>query len=372
MNEMGDDSEAVERELFIQAFGGQRVLVTGGLGFVGSHLVRQLLRVGAHVAVLDNGPRPTRPSPLSGADGDAAGRLRVLAGDVRCADDIAAAVGDRPLRAVFHLAAFSVIERAAENPIAALNTNTLGTANLLEVVRSRSTPPEAVVIASTDKVYGEMEGDRYTERSALRGIGLYDAAKLAGDVMAQAYAQAFDIGTVVLRLCNVFGPYDPNHRYRLVPRSLSFIFNPAGPRPPELYYDSLGHWRDYIYIADAVRALLLAACTPSCRGDVFNVPGCAHLSTPDVLARLITVATAHERTLDPQRAETIHNNGFRVAVTARPVGVTNISRQHLDGSKFAARAGFAPRTAFDDGLVAAVAQARRWYLAPTGASARTA
>ncbi|MEU6077264.1 NAD-dependent epimerase/dehydratase family protein [Micromonospora sp. NPDC047074] len=345
---------------------GGRYLVTGGLGFVGGHLVRHLLALGGEVTVFDNDRAPARAARLRATVPTGTGsRLRIVSGDIRCPEDLQQALADGPFRSVFHLAAYSVIERAAQDPAGAIATNAIGTVNLLDALRrAPAAVPDSVVIASTDKVYGEMEGTRYTEQSALRGIGIYDAAKLAGDVMGQAFHQSFDIPTVVLRLCNVFGPDDRNCRYRLIPRSLSFVFDPTGPAPPELYFESIGHWRDYIHVDDVVTALLLAAVRPACRGEVFNIAGCVNLSTPEVLRRVVEAAAGHERGHDPHRAERIMANGFRVVVRGQAPGVTTISRQHLDGTKFGQFTAFRPRVDFDHGLAATVRAARAWHLDP--------
>ncbi|MEU9510041.1 NAD-dependent epimerase/dehydratase family protein [Micromonospora sp. NPDC048170] len=345
---------------------GGRYLVTGGLGFVGAHLVRHLLALGGEVTVFDNDQTPERAARVRPTLPAGAGsRLRFVAGDIRSPQDLQQALADGPFRSVFHLAAYSVIERAAQDPAGAIATNAIGTVNLLDALRrSPATVPDSVVIASTDKVYGEMEGNRYTEQSPLRGIGIYDAAKLAGDVMGQAFHQSFGIPTVVLRLCNVFGPDDRNCRYRLVPRSLSLLFDPTGPVPPELYFESIGHWRDYVYVDDVVAALLLAAVRPACRGEVFNIAGCVNLSTPEVLRRIVEAAASHERDHDPQRAERIMANGFRVVVRGQTPGVTTISRQHLDGTKFGEFTSFRPRFDFDQGLRATVRAARARHLDP--------
>ncbi|SCL18020.1 NAD-dependent epimerase/dehydratase family protein [Micromonospora inyonensis] len=361
-----------ETEALTRYFGGQEVLVTGGFGFLGGHLTRWLTELGARVTVFDADCRPTRPSLLAelpaGPD-----VLRVREGDVTRYQELEAVLLDRPYQSVFHLAAYSMIEKAAEHPINAIATNTMGTVNLLEVLRRhRSARPEAVIVSSTDKVYGELEGDRYTEQSPLRGVGIYDAAKLGADVLTQSYNQSFGISTVVLRLCNLLGPHDYNHQYRLVPRSLSYVFDRSGPRPPELYFDSIQHERDYLYIDDAVRALLLAASQPACRGDVFNVPGCASLRTPEVMHQLVQVAAEHESTFDADRAATILDNGFRVTVRDGITGATAINRQRVDGTKLTERVNFRPATNFGTALTAAVEFARRRHYRPAPAKVGTA
>src|SRR5690606_35931357 len=114
-----------------------------------------------------------------------------------------------------------------------------------------------IIYSSTDKVYGEAEILPYTENSLLGGVGVYDAAKLAADIFAGTYDKALGVSTIVLRMCNLFGPYDFNCDYRLIPKALRNILRDG--RAPELYSASQEHFRDYCYVEDAVRAFLLLA-----------------------------------------------------------------------------------------------------------------
>jgi nucleoside-diphosphate-sugar epimerase len=220
--------------------------------------------------------------------------------------------------------------------------------HVLEAARKSPSGLERIVITSTDKVYGEMEGASYLEESPLRGIGLYDAGKLAADVMARSYYHSFDTPITVVRLCNVFGPHDYNSGYRLFPKSLSRIFGPEAPMPPVLYYESISHWRDYVYIDDVVDALLHAALQPAARGEVFNMASAAHRSTPKVLKELVDMSVQVLAAIDPLRAELVQKNG--ILVNTCDQGAVAIRRQHLDASKISQVLGFDIRVSFERGL----------------------
>jgi nucleoside-diphosphate-sugar epimerase len=243
-----------------------------------------------------------------------------------------------------------VIEKSANAPLKTIQTNALGTAHLLEALRIGRKEPSAIVIASTDKVYGEMEEDRYSEQSPLRGVGIYDAAKLAGDVFAQTYHQVFGLPTVVVRLCNLFGPHDYNVGFRLFPKALTALFATAEPSTPVLYFNSLNHYRDYLFIDDAVRAFLLVASTPTCEGDVFNISAAHHASTPDIMRLIVEHSADYEALFDKDRAKKIRAHGISVIMENGTSNVVAISRQHLDGSKLAAFTGFVPEVRFAEGL----------------------
>jgi len=135
---------------------------------------------------------------------------------------VRALIASRRFTHIFHFAAYAtVIERAARNPYETIGSNTMAWVNLLEAVRVSGRNPEAVLLASTDKVYGDCGGEEYDEeRTPLRGIGVYDAAKLAADVFSRTYHDVYGLPTVTLRLCNIFGPFDFNTEFRLVPRTL--------------------------------------------------------------------------------------------------------------------------------------------------------
>lgn len=341
---------------------GRRVLVTGGMGFLGAHVVRRLLSLGADVTVFDIDCSPERASLLNDRRERLRTRAELVEGDVGNIDDVADLMANNSFEVVFHFAAYAVIERSTLHPIDTIRANSFGIVNILEAMRVNNRKPLAVVLSSTDKVYGEMSDEEYREDSPLRGIGLYDAAKLSGDVFARTYHEVYGMPTVVVRLCNLYGPHDYNTDFRLIPRALTSIFRTTEPDAPVLYFDSLSHTRDYLFIDDAVRAFLAVASEPACRGDVFNISASAHASTPEILKTVVELAAAHEAMFDPDRAKKIMANGISVTVRPNSPGVVAIGRQHLDGSKLRDRVGFEPSVRFVDGLQDTIEFYRSYYL----------
>lgn len=342
-------------------FAGKRVLVTGGMGFLGGHVVRRLVGLGADVTVFDIETREERESIVNDRRERLRPRIHLVQGDVGNPIDVSRAVGETSFDVVFHFAASAIIETSASSPIQTIQTNSVGTAHLLEALRNARCQPSAIVLSSTDKVYGEMEHETYSEQSPLRGVGIYDAAKLAGDVFAQTYHQVFGMPTVVLRLCNLFGPHDYNVGFRLFPKALTSLFSSAEPQIPVLYFNSLNHWRDYLYIDDAVRAFLVVASTPACAGQVFNISAVHHASTPDIMRLIVEQAAAYEGLFDRDRAKKIHEQGISVVMASGTSNVVAISRQHLDGSKLESATGFVPEVRFAEGLQKTVEFYRAHY-----------
>ncbi len=340
-------------------YSGQRVLITGGMGFLGGHVAARLVEAGADVTIFDIDVSSQRPSIINDAVDGFASQVTLVHGDVRNEDDVEAALGS-PFDFVFHFAAYSVIEHSTDHPVDTISTNVLGVVKLLEAIRQSSWRPKSIVFASTDKVYGQMETPSYSEDSPLRGIGVYDAAKLAGDVFARTYNEVFGLPSVVLRLCNIFGPHDYNVTFRLIPKALTKIFAKYVPEPPTLYYDSLNHWRDYLYVDDVVDAFLLVASLPECHGQVYNVAAALHAPTPEILRDVVSCARAIERETDASRSDQIDRNGIQVEMREGQSGVVAIDRQHLDGSKLCAL-GFQAHTTFRQGLENTVRFYRRHY-----------
>lgn len=340
-------------------FAQQRVLITGGMGFLGGSVAKRLVEAGAEVTIFDLDIAGQRSSIVNDEIDGFASRTTLIQGDVRKEDDIESALSE-PFDFIFHFAAYSVIEHSTEHPVDTIETNVLGVVKLLEAIRQSHWRPKSIVFASTDKVYGQMETPSYSEDSPLRGIGVYDAAKLAGDVFARTYNEVFGLPSVVLRLCNIYGPHDYNVTFRLVPKALTKIFAKFVPEPPTLYYDSLNHWRDYLFVDDAVDAFLLVAALSECHGQVYNVAAAVHAPTPEILRDVIACAAAVEHEHDTTRSNQIANNGIQVEMRNRHSGVVAIDRQHLDGSKLCAL-GFRPSTAFHDGLEETVRFYRRYY-----------
>lgn len=333
-------------------FENKNVLVTGGFGFVGSHLVKKLLDFKSNVTVLDIDVAMERNSLLNENSGALRQQIQIENGDVADFAFVQEIINKKEFHFVFHFAAYaSVIEKAVDNPYETIQSNTLGLVNLLEAIRLADYTPDTIFFSSTDKVYGEMGNEPYEEeKTPLRGIGVYDSAKLAADVFARTYNEVYGIPTIVLRMCNLFGPSDFNTDFRLIPKAMKNIYGNEVPEPPELYFDALGHWREYLFIDDAIRAILLLACKSQCKGEVFNLLGCTYISTPDMLKTLVDIVVEVEKDEDEILAETIKKNGITMKVGPENRRVVTINKQCINGEKIKNAIEFTPDFSCREGL----------------------
>lgn len=328
-----------------------RVLITGGYGFVGSYLADRLVALGAQVTIVDTDCAPERPSILRNRV-DVLDQISFYSADVtdsRTFRDIFAT--DR-FDFVFHLAASSVVEEAAQDPKKCVLVNVLGLVNLLEGVCSvPSGAPRSIVTVSTDKVYGESGNTETCEDSALNGQGVYEATKIAADVLARTYHETHRLPVSVVRPCNIFGPHDyTGMRSRLVPSALHAIYGQETPLPPVLHSGSRSHQRDYLYIDDAVNMILGVGAEPTCVGHAFNLPGCANMSTSEMLTAVIETVCDLERDRAPELARLVLQNGIRESPTKRDVRVSEISTQRISGAKLLSYTGLRPTVGLAQGL----------------------
>ncbi len=330
---------------------GKRAMVTGAFGFLGGHICRALYVAGALVTAVDCDTSPSRSSQLNSTN--LREHLTVVEANIVDRNKMQDLIAEGEFDFIFHIAAgATVIEKALSAPYETILANTMGFVNLAEGARLLPEEKRPVILySSTDKVYGEAKVLPYTEESDLGGVGVYDSAKLAADIFAGTYHKALGVPTIVLRMCNLFGPYDFNIDYRLIPKALRNIFRDG--EGPELYLNALEHYRDYIFVEDAARAFLVLAENENCRGRVYNLPGVHHAATPDMLTSLVeTVANlqqeAQERHPDSGLAHFKWSRSVRV-VKSDPKLIV-ISKQNLDGTRIRDEAGFEPEVSFRDGL----------------------
>ncbi len=333
-------------------FVGKRVLITGAFGFLGGHVCRHMVAAGASVTALDTDTAPTRPSQLNLVPG-LRERVSVCTGDVTDAAPLERCLSDERFDYVFHFAAFaSVIQRAAERPVEAIRGSSMGVVHVLDAIRKTGQDITCFVHASSDKVYGGINGSPYCERSTpLLGAGIYEASKIAADVFAHSYGEAFGIPVVVARMCNVFGPFDLDAiRYRLVPKAFAAMFG-SPTAAPAVYAHARAHRRDYLFIDDCCSALLLLASRAAGGGDrAFNLPGRANLTTAAMCAETVEAASAvATRSGDPALGESIRANGYRV-VEVPSDAVREIVAQENGGQRLRAATGFEPRFGIREGL----------------------
>ncbi len=232
-------------------------LVTGGAGFIGSHLVEALVGRGARVRVLDD-LSTGRREHLAGLE------VEWHVADVRDLSEVRRAA--RGVDYVFHLAAMISVAETMADPLACYAVNVLGSLHVLESARLEGA--RRVVLASSAAVYGDVEGKADEARTAAPRSP-YGASKLAMEQAARLYAETYDLPSICLRFFNVYGPRQcvDSPYAAVIPQ---FIEGMLAGRPPAIHGD--GHQtRDFVYVKDVVRACLLAAERGDGRGEAINV-----------------------------------------------------------------------------------------------------
>jgi nucleoside-diphosphate-sugar epimerase len=235
-------------------------LVTGGAGFIGSHLVEELVRRGGPVRVLDNFSTASIENLASVLD-----RIELVEGDILDEDTVRAAM--RGVRRVFHQAALRSVPRSVDDPVSSNRVNVDGTLNVLMAARAAGV--QRVVYASSSSVYGTANCVPLSEDVVPRPVSPYAVSKLAGEYYCQVFTRIYSLPTVGLRYFNVFGPrQDPESMYAaVIPR---FIEAALRGEHLEVHGDGLQS-RDFTDVRNVVAANCLAAQRDEAVGEVFNV-----------------------------------------------------------------------------------------------------
>ena len=312
----------------------KRALVTGGHGFVASHLARALLERGDAVTVLDLAPPPLSGLTLQGV----APEVELVEADLCDARRVGATLDAGEFDVVFHLAAQTLVGPAMADPVATFEANVRGTWTLLEACRQADVP--AVVVASSDKAYGPSEELPYREGMQLRPASPYEASKAAADAIALSYRPAYGLPVAVTRFANIYGGGDLNFS-RLIPEAIAAVLD---GRRPQIRSDGSPE-RDFLYVDDAVSAYLaiehaVGAGGPAA-GEAFNAGGERPHSVAEVLETIAAVSGAG---LDPE----YHGVG-------NPAG--EIDRQFVDSAKLRRLTGWTSEIELEDGL----GRTLEWY-----------
>jgi UDP-glucose 4-epimerase len=296
-------------------------LVTGGAGFIGSHLVEALVERGDRVRVLDN----LSTGFLSNLD-LVRDRVEFIEGDL--VDQAAVGRAVRGVDCVFHQAALASVPRSVERPLDTHAACVTGTLALLDGARRAGV--RRLVYAGSSSAYGNAPTSSKRESDPPAPISPYGAAKLAGECYARAFTATYGFETVTLRYFNVFGPrQDPNSPYSaVIPLFITAIL--SGRRP--VIYGDGGQSRDFTYVTNVVHANLLAADAPDVAGRVLNVAhGRSHslLALIDALNHLLSAS-----------ATPLHDAPRPGDVRESMADITQ-ARQWL---------GYEPQVSFEDGL----------------------
>lgn len=257
-------------------------LVTGASGLVGSWLVKRLLEKNAQVICL---VRDWVPGSELIRSGDLQ-RSTVVNGDVTDHEALERIIGEYEIDTVFHLAAQTIVGIANRNPLSTFESNIKGTWSLLEACR-RSPTVKQIVIASSDKAYGDHETLPYDENMPLQGMHPYDVSKSCADLIATTYANTFDLPVVVTRCGNFFGGGDLNWN-RIVPGTIRSILRADAP----VIRSDGKYIRDYFYVEDGADAYMLVAeklaQNRELAGEAFNFSNELQLTVLDIVDMIRT------------------------------------------------------------------------------------
>jgi CDP-glucose 4,6-dehydratase len=309
------------------------VLVTGATGLLGGWMVQALVESGADVVALVRDWVPRSEFVATGL----IERVRVVRGDVRDQEVVERSINEYEVDTVLHLAAQAIVQRANRNPIPTLETNVRGTWAVLEACR-RSSTVKQIVVASSDKAYGDQEVLPYNESTPVFGRNPYDVSKSCADLIAQMYAHTYDLPVCVTRCGNFYGGGDLNWN-RIVPGTIRSVVR--GDRP--IIRSDGQYTRDYIYVKDGVHAYLLLAerlaGNRALAGEVFNFSYEQPLTVLQLVDRLLAVMGS---SLEPD---------------VRNEASNEIRDQYLDAGKARRMLQWAPAYTLD----AALGETVDWY-----------
>lgn len=314
--------------------------ITGATGLVGSWLVQQLIKAGADVICLvrDWVPRSELVRSVFLEN------VIVVRGDVRDQALLERILGEYEIDTVIHLAAQTIVGIANRNPISTFDTNIRGAWSLLEACR-RSPKVCQVVIASSDKAYGDQEKLPYDEDAPLQGQHPYDVSKSCADLLAHTYAVTYGLPVVITRCGNFYGGGDLNWN-RIIPGTIRSILRNERP----IIRSDGKYVRDYFYVEDGAAAYMLLAQTmaeqPELCGEAFNFSNEIHVTVLELVERILSLM---ESDLVPD---------------VRNEATNEIRHQYLSAVKARERLGWQPLFTLEEGLERTVDWYKRYFEKP--------
>ncbi|HOV73630.1 MAG TPA: GDP-mannose 4,6-dehydratase [Candidatus Hydrogenedentes bacterium] len=305
---------------------GRKVLVTGGGGFVGSHLVERLLSLGARVRATVHGDENYHLGFLGVARGQWPDRLEVRGGDIRDAAFVRACAAD--MDTVFHLAAVTSVAYSYTHPEETIATCVMGTLNVCEAAREANV--RRMIYTSSAGVYGDAEGGApITEDHPVRGCNPYTAGKLGGDFVAETYHRSYDLPVATVRLFNAYGPR--MGRYLIMPTIIQQAL-----RNPVIRLGDLTPTRNFTFVEDIVTAFVRMAEEDAAIGQVVHFGSPATVSMGDLARKIFAIMGRDVR---------IETDASRL----RP-GKSEIRQVIADCTKARNLLQWEPRVTLDEGL----------------------
>lgn len=311
--------------------------VTGATGLVGSWLVKRLLEAGADVVCLVRDWVPQSELVSTGL----LERVKVVRGDVRDQAMLERALGEYEINTVLHLAAQTIVPIANRNPVSTFESNIQGTWTLLEACR-RSPAIKQIVVASSDKAYGDQTTLPYDEDMPLQGRHPYDVSKSCADLIAHAYAKSYELPVAITRCGNFYGGGDLNWN-RLVPGTIRSILRGQ----PPIIRSNGNYIRDYFYVEDGAAAYMLLAeqlsQQPELCGVALNFSNEIQITVLELVKRILHL-------MDSDLQPDIQNNASN-----------EIVHQYLSAAKARRILAWEPLFDLDSGLTKTIAWYREFF-----------
>ncbi|AWI35843.1 GDP-mannose 4,6-dehydratase [Bacillus safensis] len=311
---------------------GKNVFVTGCTGLLGSYLVKELIDQGANVTGLVRDQVP-RSNLYQGSQFE---KMNVVQGALEDMQTIERALGEYEIDTVFHLAAQAIVGVANRHPVSTFEANILGTWNVLEACR-RQPLIKRVIVASSDKAYGDQEQLPYDEDMPLNGKHPYDVSKSCADLISHTYYNTYGLPVCITRCGNLYGGGDLNFN-RIIPQTIQLVLE---GKAPEIRSDGT-FIRDYFYIEDAVKAYLLLAekmGEKGLAGEAFNFSNEIQLTVLELVDKILKAMGSE---LKPR----ILNQGTH-----------EIKHQYLSAEKARKLLDWKPDYSIDEGLEKTI----EWY-----------
>ena len=311
--------------------------VSGATGLLGSWLVGRLVNAGADVVCLVRDWIPeselVRTHMIE--------RVKVVRGDLCDRDLLERILGEYEVDTVFHLAAQTIVTIANRNPVSTFESNIAGTWNLFEACR-RSPKIKRVVLASSDKAYGDQEVLPYHESMPLRGRHPYDVSKSCADLIAQTYAVSYDLPVVITRCGNFYGGGDLNWN-RIIPGTIRSILRGQNP----VIRSDGKYIRDYFYVEDGAAAYMLLAealeKNPGLKGEAFNFSNEIQMTVSEMVECILRLM----------------NSDLKVDVQNQTRN--EILHQYLSAEKARSMLGWKPLFSLDEGLTRTIDWYRKFF-----------
>jgi CDP-glucose 4,6-dehydratase len=301
-----------------------KVLITGGTGFLGSHITKKIINNVESITIATTDIRQKTTLKSLGVDVD---KINLVKGDVRDFDFLRLLFNEYEFDTVFHLGALSEVKKCQPDPKLAFDINVGGTVNVLEACRLYG-KVKAVIVSSSDKAYGSGEVP-YVETQSLNGVGTYEASKSATDLIARSFYSNYGVPVVVTRCSNLYGGGDMNFS-RVIPNNINKILN---DERPVIWKGSEVSTREFLYIEDAVDAYLsLVENINETKGEAFNIGSSEVISIGELLNLMLDEMDSN------------------LEINFVEKDFPEISHQYLNSSKMKKVTGWKAKTSLKNGL----------------------